>query len=117
IEDTREAVKGDCAVALRMAVDELHGPSGITHNGEAQAIVTLLAELPDLGQGSGAGARGTDSKRARFAEEGFQEDYVAFVKRLTTKPVVGVGRFTSPDMMMAQLRRGILDFIGADRPS
>jgi dimethylamine/trimethylamine dehydrogenase len=117
IEDTHEAVKGDCAVALRMAVDELHGPSGITHDGEAQDIVALLAELPDLWDVNVAGALGNDSKSARFAEEGFQEDYVAFVKKLTTKPVVGVGRFTSPDMMMSQLRRGILDLIGAARPS
>ena len=38
-------------------------------------------------------------------------------KELTKKPVVGVGRFTSPDMMVAQISRGILDLIGAARPS
>ena len=54
---------------------------------------------------------------ARFSEEGFQERYVAEVKKLTGKPVVGVGRFTSPDMMVSQIRRGVLDFIGAARPS
>ncbi|WP_119270916.1 FAD-dependent oxidoreductase [Taklimakanibacter deserti] len=117
IEDTREAVKGDCAVALRLAVDELHGPKGITHDGEARDIVARLAELPDLWDVNVAGALGNDSKSARFSDEGFQENYVAFVKKLTTKPVVGVGRFTSPDMMMLQLRRGILDLIGAARPS
>jgi dimethylamine/trimethylamine dehydrogenase len=36
---------------------------------------------------------------------------------VTTKPVVGVGRFTSPDTMVSQVRRGVLDFIGAARPS
>ena len=41
---------------------------------------------------------------SRFAEEGSQEPYVAFVKTLTSKPVVGVGRFTSPDTMVAQIR-------------
>jgi dimethylamine/trimethylamine dehydrogenase len=117
IEVTREAVKDDCAVALRLAVDELHGPKGITHDGEARDIVGILAELPDLWDVNVAGALGNDSKSARFSDEGFQEDYVSFVKKLTTKPVVGVGRFTSPDMMMSQLRRGILDFIGAARPS
>ena len=117
IEDTREAVKGECAVALRLAVDELHGPRGITHDGEAGDIVSCLAELPDLWDVNVAGALGNDSKSARFSDEGFQEDYVSFVKKLTTRPVVGVGRFTSPDMMMSQLRRGILDFIGAARPS
>ena len=42
---------------------------------------------------------------------------VDFVKRITSKPVVGVGRFTSPDTMVSQIRRGMLDFIGAARPS
>lgn len=36
---------------------------------------------------------------------------------MTRKPVVGVGRFTSPDTMVSQVRRGVLDFIGAARPS
>ena len=31
--------------------------------------------------------------------------------------MVGVGRFTSPDTMVSQIKRGILDFIGAARPS
>ena len=31
------------------------------------------------------------------------------VKRITSKPVVGVGRFTSPDAMVGQVRRGVLD--------
>ena len=39
------------------------------------------------------------------------------MKQVTSKPVVGVGRFTSPDTMVSQIRRGILDFIGAARPS
>jgi len=30
---------------------------------------------------------------------------------------VGVGRFTSPDAMVSQIRRGVLDMIGAARPS
>src|SRR5690606_1756694 len=30
---------------------------------------------------------------------------------------VGVGRFTSPDTMVSLIRRGILDMIGATRPS
>lgn len=117
LEETREAVKGDCAVAIRLAVDELHGPGGITHDGEARDIVAELAELPDLWDVNVAGALGNDSRSARFSGEGFQESYVSFVKALTTKPVVGVGRFTSPDTMVRQVKDGILDFIGAARPS
>src|SRR5260221_9827430 len=54
---------------------------------------------------------------ARFGEEGHQEKYIGFVKQLTTKPVVSVGRFTSPDTMVSMVKRGICDFIGAARPS
>ena len=117
IEDTKEAVGDRCAVALRLAVDELHGPEGITSTGEGREIVAMLAELPDLWDVNVAGALGNDSRSARFSQEGFQEAEVAFVKGLTTKPVVSVGRFTSPDRMVTQIRRGIQDFIGAARPS
>ena len=36
---------------------------------------------------------------------------------MTTKPVLGVGRYTSPDTMARVVRNGVLDFIGAARPS
>jgi dimethylamine/trimethylamine dehydrogenase len=42
---------------------------------------------------------------------------IDFVKQVTPKPVVGVGRFTSPDTMVSQVKRGILDLIGGARPS
>jgi dimethylamine/trimethylamine dehydrogenase len=42
---------------------------------------------------------------------------MSYVKSITSKPVVSVGRFTSPDTMVSQVRRGIMDFIGAARPS
>jgi dimethylamine/trimethylamine dehydrogenase len=117
IEDTKEAVGADCGVAVRLAVDELHGPDGITSEGEGREALALLAELPDLWDVNVAGSLGNDSRSARFSEEGFQERHVAFVKSLTSKPVVSVGRFTSPDRMVSQIRRGIQDFIGAARPS
>jgi len=49
--------------------------------------------------------------------EGYQEKYTQFVKQLVNKPVVGVGRFTSPPAMVSQIKRGVLDLIGAARPS
>ena len=59
----------------------------------------------------------TDSATSRFKQSGFQDDYVAFVKEVTTKPVVGVGRYTSPDAMVSLINNGRLDMIGAARPS
>lgn len=117
LEDTRAAVGDSCAVAIRLAVDELHGPGGICSDAEGREVVEMLAEIPDLWDVNVAGALGNDSKSARFSTEGYQEDYIRFVKGVTSKPVVSVGRFTSPDRMVEQIKKGVQDFIGAARPS
>ena len=116
IEDTKEAVGADCAVAVRFAVDELRGADGISAESEGREVIAMLAQLPDLWDVN-VSDWSNDSKTSRFAAEGYQEEFVRFVKTVTTKPVVGVGRFTSPDTMVSQIRRGVLDFIGAARPS
>ena len=116
IEETKEAVGDRCGVAVRLAVDELMGPDGIASDGEGREIVEMLAELPDLWDVNVSNWP-NDSVTSRFGEEGGQESYVAFVKQVTSKPVVGVGWFTSPDTMASQIRRGVLDMIGAARPS
>jgi dimethylamine/trimethylamine dehydrogenase len=116
IEETRDAVGESCAVAVRLAVDELLGEDGITHQGEGHDVVAMLAELPDLWDVNLAGWS-NDSVSSRFGREGAQEPYIDFVKKLTSKPVVGVGRYTSPDSMLSVVRRGIVDLVGSARPS
>jgi dimethylamine/trimethylamine dehydrogenase len=116
IEDTKDAVGDTCAVAVRICADELIGEAGLSRDGEARDVIAMLAELPDLWDVNISNWP-NDSQTSRFAIAGYQEEYTSFVKQLTSKPVVGVGRFTSPDMMVSQIRRGILDFIGAARPS
>jgi dimethylamine/trimethylamine dehydrogenase len=116
IEDTRDAVGDACAVAVRLAVDELLGDEGITHQGEGHDVIAMLAELPDLWDVN-VSDWSNDSASSRFAREGYQEPYIRFVKQLTSKPVVGVGRYTSPDSMLSAVRRGVLDLIGSARPS
>lgn len=117
ISEMKDAVGDSCAVAFRFAVDELMGDEGLSSEGEARDIVGLLADLPDLWDVNVSGWE-NDSATARFEPiEGYQEPYTAFVKSMTSKPVVGVGRFTSPDAMVSQIRRGVLDLIGAARPS
>ncbi|MDQ0469594.1 oxidoreductase [Labrys wisconsinensis] len=115
IEDTKDAVGDTCGVACRISVDELIGEEGL-HAAEARDIIAHLAELPDLWDLT-LSSWDNDSQTSRFAEEGFQEPFVTGIKALTTKPVVGVGRFTSPDLMVRQIRSGVLDLIGAARPS
>ena len=115
VEDTKEAVGDTCAVALRFTVDELLGEAGL-HKEEAHEMIGLMAELPDLWDLVLANWD-NDSQTSRFGEQGLQEPFVTGVKALTSKPVVGVGWFTSPDTMVSQIKRGILDLIGAARPS
>jgi len=116
IIDTKEAVGDTCAVPVRLSVDEIIGPDGIVSAEEGHEIIEMLAELPDLWDVN-VSDWSNDSVTSRFGEEGAQEDYIAFVKTMTSKPVVGVGRFTSPDAMVSQIKRGVLDMIGAARPS
>jgi dimethylamine/trimethylamine dehydrogenase len=114
-EDTREAVGERCAVALRFAMDEMIGPDGITKS-EAEEVIGRMAEIPDLWDLT-MGSWDIDSRTSRFTEEAAEEEFVRGVKKLTSKPVVGVGRFTSPDQMVRQIKQGLLDLIGAARPS
>jgi len=115
--DVKEAVGDQCAVAFRFATDELMGSDGLQAESEGRDIVGMLAEIPDLWDVN-ISAWSNDSATARFEpNEGYQEPYTAFVKTLTSKPVVGVGRFTSADAMVSQINRGVLDLIGAARPS
>jgi dimethylamine/trimethylamine dehydrogenase len=116
LEDTKEAIGDRCAVAVRFAVTTLDSNIGITHDGDGRALVELLAELPDLWDVN-IGGYPSDARTARFAQEGAQEDYVSFVKTVTSKPVVVVGRYTSPDRMVSLIRKGIADLVGAARPS
>ncbi len=116
IEDTKAAVGDGAAVACRFAVEENMGPNGITYDGEGREAVAMLAELPDLWDVN-VSNWDYDSNTARFAPEGAQEKFIAFVKKVTSKPVVGVGRYTSPDSMITAINSGIMDFIGAARPS
>jgi len=116
LEATREAVGPDKAVALRISLEELRGRPGRHAESEAHEVVELLKDLPDLWDVK-MDSSPTDCGPSRFVPEGSHEPIVNFVKRVTSRPVVGVGRFTSPDAMVSQVKRGILDLIGAARPS
>jgi len=116
LEDTKQAVGDSMAVALRFATDELVGEGGITWQDEGGKVIEMLADLPDLWDVN-VSDWSHDSATSRFSSESFQEPYIAFVKGVVKKPVVSVGRFTSPDTMLSLIKRGIADFVGCARPS
>jgi dimethylamine/trimethylamine dehydrogenase len=115
VAETKEAVGDRCAVPVRIAVHEFRGKAGL-EPAEVEDAIAMMAELPDLWDLS-LSDWSNDSPTSRFSQEGFQEAYIAGVKKLTTKPVVGVGRYTSPDSMVRAIRSGVMDMIGAARPS
>lgn len=115
LEDTLETVQGRAAVACRIAVDELAGGLGIGR-ADIEGVLALVGELPDVWDFM-VGSWEDDSVPSRFGPEGGQEEWVRGLKQLTSKPVVGVGRFTSPDTMVRMIRQHVLDFVGAARPS
>ena len=114
-EDARNAVGATAAVPVRISVDELQGGAGL-ERAEIEDMIGSMAELPDLWDLTIAGWE-NDSRTSRFAPEGHEEEFIRGLKRLTSKPVVGVGRYTSVDRMVGLIRGGVLDFIGAARPS
>ncbi|MHA6687152.1 oxidoreductase [Mesorhizobium sp. A556] len=115
IEEGRDAIGDTCGLTLRLSLDEMIGELGFA-NSEVRDMIEMHADLPDLWD-LAHGAWEDCSGPSRFKEEAAQESLVAGIKKLTSKPVVGVGRFTSPDVMVKMIKSGTLDFIGCARPS
>jgi dimethylamine/trimethylamine dehydrogenase len=116
LEDTLDAVGDTMGVVARFAVDEMMGPDGLEWENEGRDAIEMMAEMPDMWDVNVADWE-NDSMTSRFAPEGYQEDYIAFVKQVSSKPVAAVGRYTSPDTMVSAIRRGLVDMICAARPS
>ena len=115
IADIRDAVGDSMGLTLRVSLDENIGNLGFS-NTELREFIEMNRDLPDLwdlAQGTWEDCSGT----SRFKEESAQEVLVKGIRDLTDKPVVGVGRFTSPDTMVRMIKSGTLDFIGCARPS
>ena len=112
-----KTVAGDrAAIAVRMSTDELLNFKSESSQSEAHEFFEINGELPDLWDIK-MSSWFKECPSGRFAEPGHMEPYNGFVKKLTSKPVVGVGWFTSPDIMAKQINDGILDFVGAARAS
>jgi len=114
LEETRDAVGDRCAVATRFSVTG-HGDEHLGGE-EAEEVIGTLGQLPDLWD-IVVDDYEEEMGSSRFVREAALESRVRRVRELTGSPVVSVGRFTSPDTMLRQLRSGVLDLVGAARPS
>jgi dimethylamine/trimethylamine dehydrogenase len=123
LETLRRVADGQCAVATRLAIDDLAGPWGVEMQDEGLRFVELVTKLGlvDLWDvilgGSGEDAWGEDSGPSRFYKTNHQAPWNREVKKVAKVPVVGVGRFTDPDEMVRVIKSGQLDIIGCARPS
>ena len=118
VEEVAEAVGDSCAVAVRLCLDALR-PGGLTID-DAAGVVELLDGLVDVWDFAVGGVLaewGEDTLSSRFAGEHYERDWLERVAPHATKPVVGVGRFSSPDTMVAAIAEGHLDLIGSARGS
>ena len=115
LEETKEAV-GDSMAVADPFLREHEGADGQPDTTEPRAMLEMLAELPDLWDitvhdYSWRWAAHASPPRPRL------EDTMSWVKEVTSKPVVSVGRFTSPETMLRLVRQGVVDLVGAARPS
>ena len=115
LEETKEAVGDTCAVAVRFSAGEV-GSAADLDDHEPRAVIEMLKDLPDLWD-IVVDDYSYEMGTSRFVQEGGLEETMAWVKGVTARPVVSVGRFTSPETMLRMVNQGIIDFVGAARPS
>jgi dimethylamine/trimethylamine dehydrogenase len=113
IELVREAIGGDCAIAVRMCVHGADGLPGIDID-ETLEFVKLADDFVDLWDVT-VGSWPEDSGTSRYYPEGSQRPWTHRIREATTKPIVAVGRYSSPDLMAEVVRSGAVDIIGAAR--
>ena len=121
MEELRETID-DCAIGVRFCIDTLDQPFG-------------YGDLGTRADGEGTGDRRTGSSgrllgsEHRHVELGRGRRLVAVLRvqsrsavhqiasSVSSKPLMNVGRFTDPDLMVEVITSGQCDIIGAARPS
>lgn len=119
LEKMKAAVGSECAIATRFAVDTLLGEDSVEIERDGIKFIEMadpLVDVWDVNVGDIA-EWGEDAGPSRFYRQGHQLPWQKFVKEVSKKPVLGVGRFTDPEKMAEIIRTGQMDIIGAARPS
>jgi dimethylamine/trimethylamine dehydrogenase len=119
IEQVKDAVGHDCAIAVRMSTDMFIGEAGTQLERDCLPFVELVDDMVDVWDinVSGISEWGEDATPSRFYPSGRLLPWQAAVKAVSKKPVLGVGRWVNPDMMAEAISTGKLDIIATCRPS
>ena len=115
LEETKAEIGDDCAIAVRFSASS-GGPDDAQDTEEPRQVIEMLKDLPDLWDIT-VHDYSYEMGTSRFVPEAGLEQTMSWVKQVTHKPVVSVGRFTSPETMLRLVRQGVVDLIGAARPS
>jgi len=118
----KKACGDTSAITTRFELDTLQGPHGLQAKDEGIRFVELMhkegvcdlwaVKIGDYEEW------GEDAGTSRFRKSGWMLPFVRETKGVVGDvPVVVNGRYTSPDDMIAVIRGGIADIIGAARPS
>jgi dimethylamine/trimethylamine dehydrogenase len=112
-----------CAITTRFEMDTLHGPEGVEAHedgvrmlekfrteGVVDAVALKIGDYAEWGEDAGV---------SRFRKSGWMTPFIKQGKSILGPgiAVIGNGRLTSPDDMVALIKAGVLDIIGAARPS
>lgn len=111
------------AITTRFEIDTLHGPEGVEAHEDGLRLLELfrnegVVDLVSLKIGDYA-EWGEDAGASRFRKSGWMTPFIKQGKAVLGDkiPVVGNGRMTSPDDMVALISARVVDIIGAARPS
>ncbi len=122
LEEVRSKIE-DCAIGFRFSIDTLEDPYGYGDLGvraadEGRAFIEAFDPYVDYWDiNIGTLNWGEDAGSSRFFATNHEAPYTRIAKEVATKPVINVGRFTDPDVMVEVIKSGQADIIGAARPS
>ena len=121
LEKIKEKIGDTVAICTRISIDMLRGSNGVELFDEGLRFIELLStkgivDFIDVNISS-LEEWGEDAGSSRFYKTNHQKPWIKEVKKITTLPVVGVGRFTDPHTMVQVIKSKQLDIIGCARPS
>ncbi|MEQ8718259.1 MAG: NAD(P)-binding protein [Acidimicrobiales bacterium] len=123
LEETLQKIRAEvgdaCAVGSRFNIDSLRGDDGIEVHGDGLRVVEYLddhVDFWDLHVGSITNWE-DDSGPSRIHQENWTAPWVGHARSVSKKPIIAVGRFVSPDVMVDVITSGVADVIGCARPS
>ena len=113
----KEEIGDDCAIQVRFSIASF-GSAGIEIDDGLEFIAAYdhLVDIWNINISTEAELY-RDTVPSRAAPQGFQMEWTGQAKKVATKPVIGVSRFTDPDLMVELVTGGVIDIIGAARPS